>query len=157
MTDLVVRIDPFVGDWVSLKSLAERKACATAAARKDWRIGRKPAWTRQTWREAAEPDKAREYATAYEREARGINTANRDMTTDRTKLPGRRQRPDPISEPIWTVRYVFKIDGAAPTVQAHSVASGPTQEEAESRFQRQHRHVTVLPVLSIEDRTACRT
>ena len=61
--------------WISLKYLAARKAEATAAARQDWRLGRPPRWTRKTWREAADPDAAREYVTAYHRIARGTNSA----------------------------------------------------------------------------------
>lgn len=54
-----------------MKGLAERKAQATAEAQSDWRLGRLAKWTRATWREAADPERAREYSTAYEREARG--------------------------------------------------------------------------------------
>ena len=61
-------------EWISLKSLAARKAEATATARADWQLGRPPRWTRKTWREAANPDAAREYVTAYHRIARGITT-----------------------------------------------------------------------------------
>lgn len=64
----------FDDDWISFKRLAEVKDGAIAEAREDWRMMRMPKWTRATWRQAADPTFARHYATAYQKEARGIST-----------------------------------------------------------------------------------